>query len=653
MTSILWLTDKQGYSGKSRSAIMSMLSRMEIAQTDVMFNSLHFKVPTLEEHGNRKTPSPSAIKAAHHALSRDISILKPKVIVLNDEDTLRAITGQPYTLATTRGSLYLFNDIPCIVVDELKSLWATNHGKFVFQLDMAKVARYAKGTTKPTPAFNYFLCKTVDEVRACAAAAAFATYIAIDTETANGFITCLSYTFDSANGTLVTFEIPFFDPDAPDGAYWREEADEIAVRKILKEINASPVWKALQNGTYDCAYFIVEGMPLVNYFLDSQNMMHSIIIEAPKKLHQLASYFCDNYTYWKDEAKGIKEDDFGRDHTAVERYWRYNGLDTYYTWLVVYYLIPELTKLDWAVRNYNTEFSLSIGPCLAMSLRGLILDKNRHAQIMSEQTDKAAVGLLDMRRLTGEADFNPNSSADNGWFLYDICGAKPTRLQRKGSKYGPRSTDEKVLKLVKEQGNIIANNFIDRLLKAKKPAAILSKYGNLNELLYRNARFLSWHNASGTDTGRLNSGSSQFWTGTNAQNIPDKLHEMFVADPDYVFVDIDYSASDDHFIAYECEDEKKIAQVESDKDTHCFHCSIFFSRPYELIYKGWKADDPIYVDPIKGIRQNTKRVTHGKNFLMGAATMYNTMGKEAVIETALALGHEFARRRIGRAHVDG
>lgn len=635
---ILWLSGKTISPG-IKAVLASTLQRAGVKSGSVMFNSLYYKTPLLSEVDVKKMPDKIVVGAALKNLRADIAILKPKVIVINDEMTLRIITGEKYTLATCRGSLYYFDGIPCIVIDIFATIRYKKYGKFVFELDLAKIARWAKGEQKNEAAFSYVLCKTIADVIEQTTAAASSVMVATDRETASGFITCTAYTYTEKNGKLISFTVPFYDPTTETGAYWKTEKEEIEVHNLLRKLNVSKVIKVFQNGTYDCAYDILYGMESANYLVDTQNLMHSIWCEVPKRLHNIASYFCDNYTYWKDENKGEKEDAFGRGSDGLERYWRYNALDSYYTFLAATELLARIVQLPWALRNYNSEFSLSVGPCLAASLRGIKVDTARHAQIMNNQFQLFEAGKADIKRLSGEEDFNINSPSDVAWLLYDVLGAKATRLQRKRTKLGPRSTDEKVLKLMKEQRNFFVSHAIDRILKAKKPGAVLSKYGNIRELCYKNNRFLSWHNAAGTETFRLNSGSSQFWTGTNAQNLQPFIQEFFVADLDYVFVDCDYSASDDWFIAHEAQDEDKIAILKSGKDVHSYHASVFFRRLYEDIIAGKKKHEDWVVHAITGLRQISKKIAHGKNFRMQATMMYNLMGRDIAVAMAKAMGY--------------
>jgi hypothetical protein len=69
------------------------------------------------------------------------------------------------------------------------------------------------------------------------------------------------------------------------------------------------------------------------------------------------------------------------------------------------------------------------------------------------------------------------------------------------------------------------------------------------------------------------------------------------------------------------------------------HAEHFFKKPYEKILQGHKRDEDWVDHPTKGIRQNTKRIVHGANFLMQGFTLYMTMGHEAVVESAKAYGH--------------
>lgn len=674
MSKVLWLTNRHGIGAVTKTVILTALRGKGVQSSDITFFSLHHKVPNLAVLDKKRMPFSHNAEAARFALAQFIGQIPPRLIVVNDEPTLRILVDKPYSLAQVRGSVYEFMGIPVLVLDKFENLWSDTWksnadetepnskrtfgkaGKWVFNLDLEKLARFALGRRKNEPRFDFTICRTVDEVRGHCEKAKRATLLATDTETRSGYITVVSFTYDF-EGRLYTFCIPFSDPWADDGSgsYWRTFTEERDVRLLIKDLLESPVPKTVQNLMYDCAYFVNEGMVPINVLYDPSIMVWARWCEAPKKLHFIASYFLDDYRYWKDERKGMAEDNEGRTRDDLLRYWNYNGRDSHYLWLCTKELAAELVRTPWAMANYNSAVLLSVGPCFAASLRGMKHSKQRHAHIMKQKEADALKGQADIRKMTQEPDFNLRSTYDVAWFLYDFLGAQPTRIQRKKDdddnpkrgrrkKYGPRSTDEKVLKLIKEQRNPLVNNFIDRLLRAKKPASDISKYGNYDELTM-NGRFVSWMNPTGTTTGRFNSGNNQFWRGTNGQNIQVPMREMFVADEGYCYVSLDYSASDDRFIAYECEDPDKIATVEDkSRDIHCKHCSIFFQLDYEKVWAGWKAEEGWVVDEPRGVRQITKKVTHGRNYREGPETMYNLMGREAVVAAARALGHAAPER---------
>jgi hypothetical protein len=641
---ILWLCGNSLLkSGPTKAIILSQLRNHGVTGS-VTFNDLSIKTIGLQNYNPKKMIDKLTINKARENLDNDIRILKPNLVVINDEPTLRVITGQKYALGTVRGSLYFYHNIPCLVIDNFSLSRFRTSAKFEWEFDISKIARWATGKQHVEPAFDHVICKTVSEVSTEVAAAKTSTLIATDRETAGGFVTTTSYTYDLPNGKLRTFVVPFYDPwEGNEGAYWKTTEEEVVVHKLLADLHDCEVPKALSNGGYDSAYDIMYMKPLRNFLLDTQNLMHSIWCELPKSLDYVASLFEDHYTYWKDESKGHKEDGLGRNYDGYLRYLRYNGMDSYHTWLSATALLKRLIEFPWAVRNYNSEFRLNVGPCLAGSLRGLKVSKLRHQILCNQQSVRYEAGKKDMKELANEPDFNLNSPANVAWLLYDVLGAKPTRIQKKTSKYGPRSTDEKVLTLMKEQRNFFVDNAIDRLLEAKKPGGWLSKYGNYNELCFKNGRFLSWHNSSGTDTFRLNSGNGQFWTGTNGQNLQPFTQEMFVADDNYVFIDCDYSASDDWFIAHYAGDEDKINNLKT-KDVHSYHASVFFNMPYEDVIRGKKNHEDWVVHPIKGVRQVCKKVAHGKNFRMGPETLFNTAGRELILTAAKFLGYQNVER---------
>ena len=261
--------------------------------------------------------------------------------------------------------------------------------------------------------------------------------------------------------------------------------------------------------------------------------------------------------------------------------------------------------------------------------------------------------------MTDEPEFNPNSNDQVASLLYDVLGASPIKMKGK-KKLGPRSVDEKVLKLVRIQHPLFAK-YIDTIWATKKPLNNCSKYGtpSVNKtgkpigLRTLNGRFMYQYGAAGTETGRYNGKEHQFWLGTNPMNVPDKtVRDMVVADPGYVFFEPDYSQSDNYFVAFECEDENMMRNVCDDRDTHAVHAEFFFKKSWKEVAEAHKNNEDWVDNPVTGIRQNTKRIVHGSNFRMAGFTLYVTMGHDEVVETALQLGftdaHMWSQKQLVR-----
>jgi hypothetical protein len=265
------------------------------------------------------------------------------------------------------------------------------------------------------------------------------------------------------------------------------------------------------------------------------------------------------------------------------------------------------------------------------------------AQIETQLREEAQIAGDRFRFIIDDPDFNINSPAQKCSLFYDVLGAKERTAKGRYVTNPPtkgqnRSAGAIPLKMIKSEhpyfGYIVSN-----LQEAMAPDKQIS---NVIGIKMQTPRFRTAFNAIGTTTDRFSSKKSNFWDGGNAQNIREDYRHWLAADDGCVFVDVDYSQSDDVFIAYEANDPAKIAVVESGKDSHAIHGELFFKVPYDDIVRGKKNKDDYIVHPTKGIRSISKRVVHGTNFQMAALTLYMTMGRDAVVAAGVLLGHNNA-----------
>ena len=582
-----------------------------------------------------------------------VRTLKPSAVVINHDVALLALANQK-NLSTCRGSIYHISDTPCIVLDHFARLrWDDTYG-FILNQDLQKLKRWLNGNIRREPRFDYKICTSIADVEQFVAGTNECIAIAADTETGASGISSMAYTCLYQSGHVRTWVVPIVNPLETDGCFWRSEEEEIEIWRLMKILLENPVPKFLHNGCYDAAWYLLYKIAVRNFYFDTMHMFHSTWCEVKKALEVVTSICADTYRYWKSEIKGEteKNEKTGKREpkTSVPKteqgyylWLRYNGLDSHYTLLSGVFLsrLLVLPSYAWAKNNYvETEWPCQIGPYFAMTMRGLRVNEDRQFYYFMKWMGESAQALQKLRTMADDPEFNPNSSDQVMQLIYDVLGGKMPALRGKMIKRNAdgsmkRSADEKILKFVQLQHPLL-DRFIRTIWNVKKPANNASKYGRME---LRGKRFMYSLNLV-TESGRCNSTNHPYWIGSNAQNIPSKVRDMFIADPGTLLAECDYSQSDAYFVAFYSQDERFINNVLSPEDTHCLHAEFFFNEPYEKVYKAHKADDPWASDPITGIRQCTKRITHGANYQMSGGTLYIVMGHEAVVATALAMGRK-------------
>ncbi len=664
MSDILWL-HKKSFSQAQMWMVTEACKQSKLDIAQIAFHSIEQYVPGMYVK-KAKTKNKWIINEAKRSafftrLDFYIKNVRPKIIVINDVPTLEFITGYN-SLDLCRGSVYMYKDIPCIVVDDILKTKNVKYYSWVVGQDLGKIRRWLANEKRAEPKFDYVVCDDYDSLSALMDL----TYnesilIATDIETSHNFITCIGYSLLLVDGRIINYVVPFVDPTEEDGCYWKTEELEIRAWQTVRQVNSCQAFKTMQNGQYDSAYFIKFHIPTKNYLFDSLHLIHSIWPEIPKKLNFISSLVMDHCQYWKDESKGDKDkqnknETVPQTKEGLQRYWRYNALDCWHTLIDTCFLLRFISKppLDWARSNYATEFSLQVGPALAGSMRGLLVNKDRQRHKRNVAQKEANQMLHDLRIMCDDDEFNPNSPGQVKSLIYDVLGAKP--VKQKGRKKGPeKGTGEKILENIRNTQHPIFGMYIDKILGSKKPMNNITKYGpsykgedgKWKGLYLLNNRWMYSLSAAGTETGRFSSKGHHYWVGNQVQNVPPEIRDQVVADKGYFFFEADYSQSDAYYVAHEAEDlkyiETMLSGMRGEKDTHCMHAEFFFKKPYDEIYEGYKAKEDWVVHSTKGVRQNTKRIVHGANFQMAGFTLYlQIMGHDATVESAKALGFKDA-----------
>lgn len=674
---ILYLADKYGISGGYEPAFKKMVEAksVKIPRQRLILASIHNLIDKpLVKYRNELTPrfNPDRKREIQAAVDQRINAIKPQLIVCADPVSLGLFTGWDQRVSTIdkcRGGVYWYKGIKVIVTLPVTAIhrniderlvkdhegegvhyepYRVPQGAWILAQDWAKIGRAYHGKSRKLPEFQYSICRSIEDCEAARRWLLASKLIAVDIETAlyPAQITCVGYTGLSKSGIARTFVVPFYDEYAEGATFWQDEDDHAIAYSICRDINESDIPKVLQNGNYDSSYFIRDNFGLNNFVWDTMLMWYALYMELPKSLDFISSILLDNFQYWKDDIKGDEQKDEIQGN--MERYWRYNGLDTYYTLFNCLYLM-KLLKSNASMRfNYNDVLMRSMSG-LKMSMRGVKADFRK----MGEHRDKLAIesqiAVDRLRYMIADKSFNINSAPQKTSLLYDVLGARPRNAKGRflgpDAKSGP-SSGAIALKAIKTDHPLF-NKVITALEDAMEPdkqmGLITGRYDEKEGrvkggIKFFTDRFRTCYSAAGTTSTRFSSKGSNFWDGTNAQNIRASMRDFLVADPGCILLDVDYSQSDDVFVGYESNDAEKIKVIESGVDGHAVHGELFFKKPYDEIVAGKRAGDPLIIHPIFGIRQLSKRIVHGTNFQMAAITLFMTMGREAVVMAMRLMG---------------
>ena len=361
--------------------------------------------------------------------------------------------------------------------------------------------------------------------------------------------------------------------------------------------------KLMHNGRYDCSYFLRFNAPVVSYLFDTYHMQHCLYPELTKTLAFCTQMYVIGIRYWKEMSGYNKLEYNARDTHATA--WTWLGMMRHIKW----------QRADYAIRNYKIEFPL-VFPCIQVGTEGLIVDDAKRMELRAKEVEKRDTALQRIRYILREPNFNPSSPVHVLNLIKALGYTTAT------------ASDKKTMQHFAERGEL--ESFIVRLIadyrKASKAISTYYDVSLLNNLL------LFSLDPAGTETGRMASRESNFWCGTQIQNIPAYAKPMIVAPEGWLMASVDGSQAESRCTAYISGDSTLIYNVENSPDFHCTNCSMFFGMPFNELYS---------VEHSKVLRKDIrnvgKRVNHGANYNMGAFVLWETMGDKEVFTAARLL----------------
>lgn len=578
-----------------------------------------------------------------------------KTIVTTRLDVLLALLPpgrvKKANISNYTGSIIPYNGIEFLIIPALKQLVTIEYAPWMFKHILRKVTH--PDEWRKTSEFRWWLIKPGSEFVNALKVLAGCDLIAVDTETQKPNANCKWPRIELVQYTGFKFE-------TNESWTYVLTMDSMDAVQFMRSANSLDVPKVLQNGKYDCAYFFMYNAPLIAYYHDLKNGMHSQYCELPKDLAFSSALWLRDIMYWKDlSSSGDSQDKF-----------RYGALDT---WATGEAYISWLSQApDWAKQNYITEFSLV--PSLHMvEMRGIKRDMPKLyevAEIMKKDLEKL---LVSCQTMVGTTKFNPSSPDQCVRLICALTGTKPpdksvkvkdmTEQEKRARQASDKKAmekasyahplNERVLTAIldyrqmrKELGTYLAVGAATKSsAKVKKGDSLGKEFGPEGK-----ERILYSLSPDATDSGRLASKEHHFWCGINIQNMKSggQAKSTYIADEGFELFEADFSQAEDRGVAYSSGDPTLLDIFDRGVDSHSYKAAMFFGIPYENIYR---EPTPEYIDGVTGllvpavegkvllkpIRQLGKRINHGANYNMGEQVLLETMGPKAVREAQKVL----------------
>ena len=332
------------------------------------------------------------------------------------------------------------------------------------------------------------------------------------------------------------------------------------------------------------------------------------------------------------------------------REWVYNALDCCVTYEVRDSLKPLLDPVT--TKTYELSLSLQ-APVLDMSMRGLLVDEKHRQETLGKYQVQIQQLEMQLTRLVSEGlgvdvpapVFDKKTGKWKVWWrsiprlknlFYDVMGLPPVRKRNAQGKMAPTINREALEKL---SVNFFAEPFCNHLLALRD---LDKKRGFLETSIDSDGRMRCNFNIAGTNTGRLASSMSDFGTGGNLQNVDRDLRYTFVADPGYVFVNLDGEQADARNVGAICwnlfvdkygpDFAGAYLDACESGDLHTTVCKMAWR---DLNWgddpSGWRAVADVLAYRADSYRQLAKKLGHGTNYY----GQPRTMAKHTKVQTAI------------------
>lgn len=543
-------------------------------------------------------------------LQKELELVRPNVIIALGNLAFWALTGK-WGVGDWRGSV-----MPCTLVANCKvvptyppaSILRQWSWRAVMVQDLKRAAKEAKSgelmrvnysfIIRPDYNSTYQLLTTHLEQ-----AEKSPLTLAVDIETRSGHITCIGYAWSRTEAIC----IPLFSQDRVEG-YWHEE-EEVQLMYLLQRLLTHPNIRVVgQNFLYDAQYFWRHLRYKPRLTLDTMIAQHVCWAGQPKALDYQASLYCEQYCFWKLDAKDWRSSSIGE-----EQLWIYNCEDCVRTFEIGEVHEKNLVTLNLSQVNefQHTLFWL----VLQTMIRGVRFDAAHRSEFALSLGDEIAAREQWFIDVLGHP-LNPKSSAQMKKLFYEDLNLP---LQRNRKTGAPSLDDEALHRLATKEPLI--QPIIRRISEYRSLGVFLSTF--VNAPLDQDGRMRCSYNVAGTETFRFSSSENAFGSGTNLQNIPKggsdgdglelpNIRKLFLPDPGMTIFDTDLASADLRVVVWESDETEMKRMLAEGLD------------PYTEVAKEFYKDKSINKKDPR--RQKFKSFCHGTNYLGTARGLAMRLG---------------------------
>lgn len=609
MPSVEEVTNNSPYSTQDHQILKSLLNQSGISSMACFMGYLcNYYVPK-----NKFSMNMPEGQLGLAELKRDLKKFNPTIIVLIHPDCLKYAGVGDFSIDKFRGSVFVgaehtyFEGYRCIATYHPSQLKYDYTKLYKLRFDLIRAKEVGSLPEIPYVSRHMEVDLQFHQVLQRIEAIQSNSIISLDIEgTVDGGITCLSIATSKTHAFIVPFDL-FDIPQTADLI--------VALRHKLSDHTIGVV---LQNAMYDWfALAYCFAILIRNIHWDTMLSGWELYPEFPKGLDFMASI----YTY---------EPYYKHERTINDRI-------THYTYCckdscVTFEIYERHRDLMNSAQHAHFIVNLKLLYVLCyMQLRGINYDVDAAKQKLEIINHKIYELQLRINTRAGR-NININSPLQLKNFLYyDLALPKqhPPKKDGPGIDKSKLSTDiNALLKLLLLNIHpVIAEIILFRNL-TKLAQTLNMEYDDDN-------RMRASYNVVGTTTGRLSCQKSPTGRGGNLQTITKPLRDIYTADPNHYFFQVDLAGADGWTVAAHCAalgdrtmlDDYlagiKPAQVIALMFLDGAEVSRLSRSELKLAVK--KVKTPEY----EWLYFTSKRVQHGTNYLLGIATMLDVIIKDS------------------------